>query len=111
MQQPVSLILCAALPAAVCVASHYFPWRFWFRRGRLPRLLAYGVGTLTILLPATIAALAAASTAAEAVMLLWLAAASAGVGTACCWWYDWHNRTELQRQREADAAELFGDAE
>jgi hypothetical protein len=66
---------------------------------------------LTILLPATIAALAAASTAAEAVMLLWLAAASAGVGTACCWWYDWHNRTELQRQREADAAELFSDAE
>ena len=111
MQQPVSLILCAALPAAVCVASHYFPWRFWFRRGRLPRLLAYGVGTLTILLPATIAALAAAVTVADAIALLWLAAISAGLGTLIPWWYDWTKRAELQRQREADAAELFSDAE
>ena len=47
----------------------------------MPRLLAYGVGTLTILLPATIAALAAAQTVADAVALLWLAALSAGLGT------------------------------
>jgi len=109
--QPIAPVLCATLPAAICVASHYFPWRFWFRRGRLPRLLAYGLGVLAILLPATIAAVFAAGSVADAVGLLWLAVASAGAGTACCWWYDWHNRTELQRQREADAAELYGDAE
>ena len=108
MQQPVSLILCATLPVAVCVAAHYFPWRFWFRRGRLPRPLAYTVGLLAILLPATVAMLFAVRSVQDAVALLWLAAGSAGVGTLCAWWYDWHNRTELQRQREADK-ELFSD--
>jgi hypothetical protein len=40
-----------------------------------------------------------------------LAAISAGLGTLVPWWYDWTKRNELQRQREADAAELFSDAE
>ena len=110
--QPIAPILCAALPATLCVASHYFPWRYWFKSGRLPRLLAYGFGVLAILLPATLAMLTAAQTVAEAAVLLWLAAASAGAGTAACWWYDWHNRSELQRQDEADreaAAGLYGE--
>lgn len=106
--QPVAPILCAALPAAICVAAHYFPWRFWFRRGRLPRLLAYSLGLCAILLPATVAAWFAAGSITDALILLWLAAGSAGSGTLLPWWYDWHNRTELQRQREADTAELFG---
>ena len=44
--------------------------------------------------------------------LLWLATVSAGAGTGCAWWYDWHNRSELQRQDEADreaAAGLYGE--
>ena len=108
MQEPIAFTLCALLPATVCIASHYFPWRFWFRRGRLPRLLAYGIGLLSILIPSTVAMLFAAQTVGDAAGLLWLAALSAGVGTACCWWYDWHNRTELQRQRDADR-EMFGE--
>lgn len=106
--QPIAPILCASLPAAICVASHYFPWRFWFRRGRLPRPLAYTVGLLAVLLPVTVAAALAAATVADVLALLWLAAGSAGVSTGACWWYDWHNRTELQRRREADK-ELYGE--
>jgi hypothetical protein len=100
--QPIAPILCASLPATICIAAHYFPWRFWFKSGRLPRLLAYVLGLCSILLPATIAAWFAATTVAETLGLLWLAAASAGVGTLLAWWYDWHNRVELQHKDELD---------
>ena len=108
---PLAPVLCASLPAAACAFAHYFPWRHFFKSGRLPRLYAYASGLLSVLLPATIAALAAAVTVADAIALLWLAAISAGLGTLIPWWYDWTKRNELQRQREADAAELFSDAE
>ena len=108
---PLAPVLCASLPAAACAFAHYFPWRHFFKDGKLPRLYAYGAGLLAVLLPATIAALAAAQTVADAVALLWLAALSAGLGTLVPWWYDLTKRAELQRQREADAAELFSDAE
>ena len=108
---PLAPVLCASLPAAACAFAHYFPWRHFFKSGRLPRLYAYASGLLSVLLPATIAALAAAVTVADAIALLWLAAISAGLGTLIPWWYDWTKRAELQRQREADAAELFGDGE
>jgi len=108
---PLAPVLCASLPAAACAFAHYFPWRHFFKDGKLPRLYAYASGLLSVLLPATIAALAAAVTVADAVALLWLAAGSAGLGTLIPWWYDWTKRAELQRQREADAAELFSDAE
>ena len=108
---PLAPVLCASLPAAACAFAHYFPWRHFFKDGKLPRLYAYASGLLSVLLPATIAALAAAVTVADAIALLWLAAISAGLGTLVPWWYDWTKRNELQRQREADAAELFSDAE
>ena len=78
---PLAPVLCASLPAAACAFAHYFPWRHVFKDGKLPRLYAYGAGLLAVLLPATIAALAAAQTVADAVALLWLAALSAGLGT------------------------------
>ncbi len=112
MQEPVGIVLCAALPATVCIASHYFPWRYFFKSGRLPRLLAYSIGLLSILIPATVAMLYAAGTVEAGAWLLWLAAGSAGMGTGACWWYDWHNRSELRRQDEADreaAAGLYGE--
>ena len=108
---PLAPVLCASLPAAACAFAHYFPWRHFFKDGKLPRLYAYASGLLAVILPATIAALAAAQTVADAVALLWLAAISAGLGTLIPWWYDWTKRAELQRQRDADAAELFSDAE
>ena len=108
---PLAPVLCTSLPAAACAFAHYFPWRHFFKSGRMPRLYAYASGLLSVLLPATIAALAAAVTVADAIALLWLAAISAGLGTLIPWWYDWTKRAELQRQREADAAELFGDGE
>jgi len=105
---PLAPILCASLPGIVCAFAHYFPWRHWFKRGRLPRLWAYVVGLLSILVPATLAALFAASSAGETIGLLWLAAGSAGIGTLIPWWHDWTKRAEYNA---ADAAEreLYGE--
>lgn len=102
---PLAPILCAAVPAVLCGLAHYFPWRFWFKEGRVPRLLAYTIGLLCILIPATIAAYFAAQDVAQVLGLLWLAAGSAGVGTFITWGWDWHNKTEQQIRREADRAE------
>ena len=63
---PLAPVLCASLPAAACAFAHYFPWRHFFKDGKLPRLYAYASGLLSVLLPATIAALAAAVTVADA---------------------------------------------
>lgn len=97
---PLASVLCATLPGALCASAHYFPWRFWFKRGRLPRLWAYVFGLLAILLPATVAALLAAQSAADALSLVWLATISAGLGTALPWWHDHQKRTEYQRADE-----------
>ena len=105
---PLAPILCTVAPATVCALAHYFPWRFWFKRGRLPRLLAYVLGLLSIILPVSVALLFVA-TALDALILLWLAAASAGLGTLIPWWWDWHNRTELQRQDAAERDALYGE--
>ena len=106
---PLALVLCASLPAAACAFAHYFPWRHFFKDGKLPRLYAYGAGLLSVLLPATIAALAAAVTVADAVALLWLAAISAGLGTLIPWWYDWTKRAEYTAADEAERESLYGE--
>lgn len=100
---PLAPILCATVPAAVCVAAHYFPWRYFFRRGRLPRLAAYALGVLAILGPATVAMLLAAQTVEQAAGLLWLSVASAAIGTAVPWWHDEHKRNELAAQDAMDS--------
>jgi hypothetical protein len=94
---PLAPVLCATLPGALCAGAHYFPWRFWFKRGRLPRLWAYVCGLLAILLPATVAALLAALSVYDALALVWLATVSAGLGTALPWWHDSQKRAEYQR--------------
>ena len=106
---PLAPVLCASLPAAACAFAHYFPWRHFFKDGKLPRLYAYGAGLLSVLLPATIAALAAAVTVADAVALLWLAAGSAGLGTLIPWWYDWTKRAEYTAADEAERESLYGE--
>jgi len=106
---PLAPVLCASLPAAACAFAHYFPWRHFFKDGKLPRLYAYASGLLSVLLPATIAALAAAVTVADAVALLWLAAISAGLGTLIPWWYDWTKRTQYSAADEAERESLYGE--
>lgn len=104
---PIAPILCAALPASLCAGAHYFPWRWWFKRGRLPRLAAYTFGLLAIILPATVAALLAAQSVTDVLALVWLATFSAGAGTAVPWWHDAQKRAEFQRAD--DAAQLEHD--
>lgn len=89
--------------------AHYFPWRNWFERARLPRLLAYAAGLLAILLPATVAAMLAASTVAQALGLLWLAAGSAAVGTLVPWWHDWQKRNEYRHADQLERDSLYGE--
>ena len=107
---PLAPILCASLPGTVCAVAHYIPWRHWFRRGRLPRPLAYAVGLLSVLLPATVAAWLAAVDVADVLALLWLSAGSAGAGTLLPWWYDWQQRVQYSHQDAADVRE-WSDAE
>jgi len=106
---PLAPILCATLPAVACAATHYLPWRHWFRRGRLPRLLAYSTGLLSILLPATVAAWLAAHTVTDVLALLWLAAFSAAMGTLLPWWFDWQRLNEYAAQDAEDQAATYGE--
>lgn len=99
---PIAPVLCATLPAAACVAAHYFPWRRWYRRGRLPRVAAYVFGVLAILLPATVAAQLTAHSADDALALLWLAALSAAAGTLIPWCIDAAARREYAAGDELD---------
>ncbi len=106
---PLAPILCAAVPAALCVAAHYIPWRHWFRRGRLPRPMAYALGVLAFALPATLAAWLAATTVIQALGLQWLAIGSAAVGTLIPWWVDDARRTRYEAQDATDQALTYGE--
>ena len=108
---PLAPIFCAALPGAVCATAHYIPWRHWFRHGRLPRPLAYAVGLLAVLLPATTAAWLAATAVGDALLLFWLAAMSAGLGTLVPWWVDGERRARYRAEDAADSERLGAYAE
>jgi hypothetical protein len=96
---PIAPILCTALPAAIIAAEHYAPWLRWLHRP-LPRLAAYAMGTLAILLPATAAANPRRER--ETVALFWASAVSAGVTTLALWGIDWLNERSAKRADEMD---------
>ena len=99
---PLVSVVVLALPAAIVTAAHYIPWRRWFHH-RLPRLLAYTIGVLAILLPATVAGLFAATTV-QVIGLFWLAAVSAGTFTGLAWWVDIRHEAEHKLRDEIDRA-------
>lgn len=99
---PLAPILATFLPAAVIAAEHYAPWQRWLH-GPLPRLAAYTLGTLAILLPATLAAQPHKHRQhRQVVMLFWAAALAAGMTTLATWGIDWLNERSARQADERD---------
>lgn len=96
---PLAPIVATFLPAAIITAEHYAPWMRWLHMP-LPRLGAYAMGTLAILVPATIAARPRHERATVA--LFWASAASAGVTTVALWGVDWLNERAARRDDKLD---------
>jgi uncharacterized membrane protein len=82
---PLAPILSTFLPAAMIAAQHYAPWRQWLRRPLHP-LAAYTMGTLAILVPATLASQPRKHK--NVVIMFWVAALSAGFTTCAAWAID-----------------------
>jgi len=87
------------LPAAVIAAEHYAPWLRWLHRP-LPRLGAYVMGTLAILVPATIAA--QPHKHRETIAMFWASAVSAGITTLALWGVDELNERVARHADELD---------
>ena len=73
--------------------------------------MAYAVGLLAVLLPATTAAWLAATAVGDALLLFWLAAMSAGLGTLVPWWVDGERRARYRAEDAADSERLGAYAE
>lgn len=97
---PLAPVLATFLPAAVIAAEHYAPWQRWLRGEPLPRLAAYTMGTLAILVPATLASQPRRHR--QVVTMFWAAAASAGVTTLAAWGIDWLNERSARQADEKD---------
>lgn len=96
---PLAPVLATFLPAAVVAAEHYAPWQRWLHEP-LPRLAAYAMGTLAILVPATLASQPRKH--ARVVVMFWTAAASAGITTLAAWGIDWLNERSARQADEKD---------
>jgi hypothetical protein len=96
---PLAPVLATFLPAAVIAAEHYAPWQQWLGR-KLPRLAAYTLGTLAILVPGTLAAQPRKHR--QVVAMFWTAAAAAGATTLAVWGIDWLNERAARAGDERD---------
>jgi hypothetical protein len=97
---PLAPVVVSFLPAAIVAAEHYAPWRRWLRNKPLPPLAAYVLGTLAILIPATLAANPRQQK--DTVTLFWGAAISAGVATCAAWGIDELNERAAKRADQLD---------
>ena len=94
---PLAPIVVTFLPATVITAEHYAPWLRWLHKP-LPKLGAYALGTLAILVPASLAA----RRERETVALFWTAAISAGVTTCALWGIDELNERAARNADKLD---------
>ena len=93
---PLAPIIAIALPVALVVAEHYAPWQRWIGRP-LPQYVAYVVGSLSVFIPASIAALfipttpAAREVVVYVLLLFWGALLCAGLVVGVMRWIDYQN--------------------
>ena len=102
---PLAPVVAVFLPAAIVTAEHYAPWRRWLRwlpirNDPLPRLIAYTLGTLAFMVPATLACKPRKNR--DVVAMFWTAAVSAGVTTLSVWGIDWLNERADRMADERD---------
>lgn len=81
------LYICLVVALAI-IAEHYFPWSMIFGK-KLHRLLAYGLGVVTILIPASVMYLMWPYWDSRTIVVsLWLIAGTAGLMTTLCHAFD-----------------------
>lgn len=85
---PLAPVIAVALPVALVVAEHYAPWQRWFGRP-LSQFAAYVLGSLSVFIPATIAALVGATSPLSVLTLFWAALLCAGAAVGVMRWIDW----------------------
>jgi hypothetical protein len=77
----IGIVLTALVAMLITMAQHWFPWQEFLQKD-LPRPAAYVLGTLAILLPATVlVAIEPRFDQFLAILSVWAAAAGAGLGT------------------------------
>jgi hypothetical protein len=80
------------------LGMHYFPWRMWLRGRKLPRLAAYTLRSLSMMVPFT--AWLWYRTEFEIIQTLWIAIVSAGLMVFALYGLD-HYRDLIMRDIEA----------
>ena len=96
---PLAPIVSTFLPAAMITAQHYAPWRQWFHHPLHP-LAAYTMGTLAILIPATLASQPRKHR--NVVIMFWVAALAAGFTTCAAWAIDELNERAAKQADKED---------
>lgn len=86
------------LVMAIEIALHYFPWRVLLRGHKLPRLAAYTLGLLGIMVP--FSAWLWLNGKADVMGVLWLVVVSAGLTVFGLWGLD-HYLTLIMRDIES----------
>jgi hypothetical protein len=71
------------------VALHYFRWREVLQGHELPRLMAYGLGSLGLMLPFTWWLALNNPAKAEIIRVLWMVMMAGGLSVVLCWGLDW----------------------
>ena len=97
-------ILITALTAgSLLLAEHYAPWRLVLRR-KLPRIVAYILGVLALVVPLTV--LYALWAAWQAVLALWVVTLAGGAVVLACYALDdWLSaRADLHAEAECRRA-------
>jgi len=105
--------LTAIVSGIVILAEHYFPWRTLLGR-KLPRVAAYALGMLAVLIPFTLLVLLKADdlTTCQIVVALWVIVFVAGIADAGCYALDhmleYRSRAIDAEEREARFREEAG---
>lgn len=87
---PLAPVIAVALPVALVIAEHYAPWQRWIGRP-LPQFAAYVLGSLSVFVPATIAALVGATSTVTVLAIFWGALLCAGAAVGVMRWIDYQN--------------------
>ena len=109
---PLAPVIAIALPVALVIAEHYAPWQRWIGRP-LPQFAAYVLGSLSVFIPASIAAVFVATTPAarETVMyvlaLFWGALVCAGLVVGIMRWIDYQNE-KMNRLHDQMDRQYYG---
>lgn len=104
MHATTAIYLAAGVSLLLILVEHYLPWQL-ILGNKLPRLAAYVLGLLAILVPLTIIFwIVPVWTSGQIIAAIWAVSAAAGLGTLAAWLVDaW-----LHQRARALAAETEG---